>query len=229
MNEILLQVVNDEILTDSKTVAEKFNRRHGDVLRAVDRLINEIGQRNFADTPLFEKSYRVNEQNGQSYPVYSMNRDGFTLLAMGFTGKEALTWKLKYIEAFNEMERRLHSPELIDNRFELAKLIATTPNSKIPALMDLYPEYFAHRSAPGSLEYICDLNTSYTRWISDYGITLDWISDFPTTDIYLSYKSYCIENHLLSMGKKIFYKTLEDDFGLSRKQRSDGFRYFQTA
>ena len=36
-----------------------------------------------------------------------MNRDGFSLLAMGFTGKKALQWKLKYIEAFNEMEETL--------------------------------------------------------------------------------------------------------------------------
>lgn len=39
--------------------------------------------------------------------MYIMNRDGFSLLAMGFTGKKALEWKLKYINAFNEMERQL--------------------------------------------------------------------------------------------------------------------------
>lgn len=48
--------------------------------------------------------------------MYTMNRDGFTLLAMGFTGKEALEWKFKYIEAFNEMESKLNSPEFIMNR-----------------------------------------------------------------------------------------------------------------
>ena len=39
--------------------------------------------------------------------MYLMNRDGFSLLAMGFTGKEAVEWKLKYIEAFNAMEQQL--------------------------------------------------------------------------------------------------------------------------
>ena len=52
--------------------------------------------------------YKV-EGNNKSYPEYLMNRDGFTLLAMGFTGKEALQWKLKYIAAFNEMEQALNS------------------------------------------------------------------------------------------------------------------------
>jgi Rha family phage regulatory protein len=229
MNENLLQVVNDEIFTSSRRVAEKFNKNHKDILRKIEDIVIAIEESAILRPPhLFEISTYMTPQN-KLQPEYLMNRDGFTLLAMGFTGKEALTWKLKYIEAFNEMERRLHSQALIDNRFELAKLIATTPKSNLPALLDLYPEYFSHKSAPGSLEYISDLNTSYTKWIADYQITIDWISDFPTTDIYLSYKSYCTENHLLSMGKKIFYKTLEDDFGLSRGQRSDGFRYFKTA
>lgn len=42
-----------------------------------------------------------------------MNRDGFSLLAMGFNGKEALSWKLKYIEAFNKMEKAWNTPEQI--------------------------------------------------------------------------------------------------------------------
>jgi len=36
-----------------------------------------------------------------------MTRDGFTLIVMGFTGKEAMAWKLRYIEAFNAMEAEL--------------------------------------------------------------------------------------------------------------------------
>lgn len=48
--------------------------------------------------------------------MYLMNRDGFTLLAMGFTGKDALEWKLKYIQAFNEMEAKLNNPEFLVKR-----------------------------------------------------------------------------------------------------------------
>ena len=47
------------------------------------------------------------EYRGQKFPMYLMNRDGFILLVMGFTGKKALEWKLKYIEAFNAMEKQL--------------------------------------------------------------------------------------------------------------------------
>ena len=61
---------------------------------------------------MFHKVSYVNEQNGQEYKEYLMNRDGFSLLVMGFTGKEAMEWKIKYINAFNEMERKLAKPQL---------------------------------------------------------------------------------------------------------------------
>src|SRR5699024_2698036 len=54
----------------------------------------------------YETTY-IHPQNKQEYREFLMNRDGFTLLAMGFTGKKALEWKLKYIEAFNKMEQHI--------------------------------------------------------------------------------------------------------------------------
>ena len=54
---------------------------------------------------LFYRTKWTSEQNGQEYPAYIMNRDGFSLLVMGFTGKKALEWKVKYIQAFNAMEK----------------------------------------------------------------------------------------------------------------------------
>ena len=62
---------------------------------------------NFEHTQMFHKTTYINEQNKQQYPMYLMNKDGFSLLVMGFTGKEALKWKIKYIEAFNDMEQYL--------------------------------------------------------------------------------------------------------------------------
>ena len=55
--------------------------------------------------PMFIKSSYTHPQNKQTYPLYLMNRDGFSLLVMGFTGKTALEWKLQYIRAFNQMEK----------------------------------------------------------------------------------------------------------------------------
>lgn len=44
--------------------------------------------------------------------MYYMNRDGFSLLVMGFTGKKAIEWKIKFINAFNEMEKALRHPKI---------------------------------------------------------------------------------------------------------------------
>ena len=56
---------------------------------------------------MFVETIYVNEQNKQEYPMFIMNRDGFTLLAMGFTGEKAMRFKLDYIAAFNAMEKAL--------------------------------------------------------------------------------------------------------------------------
>ena len=81
-------------------VAEKFGKEHRNVLQNVDNLIAE----NLAVKSMFKlSSYKAD--NGQSYRQFYMNRDGFSLLVMGFTGKKALDWKLQYIKAFNQMEK----------------------------------------------------------------------------------------------------------------------------
>ena len=60
----------------------------------------------------------MDPQNGQTYKSYDMDRDGFSLLAMGFTGAKALKWKMAYIAAFNamqvEIDRQAKSGPMID-------------------------------------------------------------------------------------------------------------------
>ena len=92
----------------SLQVAEHFGKRHGDVIRAIRNLGCSDGyrERNFALT-----INRVPGPKGalRDEPMYHITRDGFALLAMGFTGKEAMRWKEAYIAAFNAMEAKLRS------------------------------------------------------------------------------------------------------------------------
>lgn len=90
---------NNEVVTDSLTVAEIFGKRHDNVMRDITNIINEVGVLNFEETPY------QNEQNKQWYPKFNMTKDGFTLLAMGLTGKKAMQFKLKYMSEFNRMEK----------------------------------------------------------------------------------------------------------------------------
>ena len=103
-----LVIMHDQqAVTSSLNIAEVFGKNHRDVLKAIDELKEGVAQ-NFADL-FFESSYE-HPQNNQNYRMFLMNRDGFTLLAMGFTGKEALQFKLKYITAFNQMENQMKQP-----------------------------------------------------------------------------------------------------------------------
>lgn len=106
MND-LVYLKNDEAVCDSLQVAEKFHKRHDKLVSEIERMYPGLIGRGCAQNgghPMFIKTTYIHHQNNQSYPKYIMNRDGFSLLVMGFTGKKALEWKLQYIKAFNQME-----------------------------------------------------------------------------------------------------------------------------
>jgi len=113
MNAQIAPVVfthNGVASTLSTTVAEVFEKPHNDVLKRIRALIPELGDRlgYFSQTVI----ERENPSGGEPIKstAYELTRDGFTLLAMGFTGKKALQFKLAYIDAFNRMDAELRKP-----------------------------------------------------------------------------------------------------------------------
>ena len=105
-NALVFQGSNGQPLTNSVLVAKKFGKSHDNVLKSIRAILNGGVLKN-NETPMFEEATYVNEQNGQTYPMFIMNRDGFTLLAMGFTGNKAMEFKIDYIGAFNKMEEQI--------------------------------------------------------------------------------------------------------------------------
>lgn len=101
MNELVI-MKDKQAVTSSLQVADTFGKEHRNVLANIGGLL-----KNKHTQHMFVKGTYINSQNGQSYPEYYMNRDGFTLLAMGFTGDKALQFKLQYIDAFNKMEQQV--------------------------------------------------------------------------------------------------------------------------
>lgn len=90
----------EKLVTTSLKVAEVFEKDHKNVLQSIENLAAEKSAAKF----FTESTY---SSRGKEYPMYEMDRDGFSLLVMGFTGEKALQWKIKYIEAFNAMESEL--------------------------------------------------------------------------------------------------------------------------
>jgi Rha family phage regulatory protein len=101
------------LTVSSRQVAEDFEKDHKNIIRDIEELkrgwlkIEQPPQELHNIESLFIESTYVHPQNKQTYKCYELTRDGFSLLVMGFTGKKALEWKLKYIEAFNLMEKKL--------------------------------------------------------------------------------------------------------------------------
>lgn len=109
--EELIKVTYDENYkqpaVSSLQIAEDFGKQHKDVLETIRKMTAE----NSALLEMFYETTYKSIQN-KKLPMYLMNRDGFSLLVMGFTGKDALDWKLKYINAFNAMEKAIANPQI---------------------------------------------------------------------------------------------------------------------
>lgn len=92
---------------------KKFNKQHKHVISSIKNLINSDEK-----SAQFYVLGSYVDDSGKSNPMYIMNRDGFSLLTMGFTGKQALRFKLEFIEAFNQMEQTLRA--IIKNQLSQA-------------------------------------------------------------------------------------------------------------
>lgn len=120
MNEIVFRGTNDQALTNSLLVAKSFGKEHKHVLDSIRKLIDGCAE--ISADPMFEETTYVNEQNGQTYPMYLMNRDGFTLLVMDFKGKRAMQFKLEYIKAFNSMEEQIKASQKPKSQLEILQM-----------------------------------------------------------------------------------------------------------
>lgn len=157
MNELVFRGQNDQVLTTSLKVAEVFEKEHKHVLDAVRKLFTA---ENSAVKQMFQESTYLNERN-QSQPMFVMNRDGFTLLAMSFNGKKALEFKIAYINAFNAMEAELkrQKPALPDLDLKVrfiewsAKFLGVNDAGKLLMARKLAEEY-------GTQQYLPDYVTS---------------------------------------------------------------------
>ncbi|EAJ1438367.1 Rha family transcriptional regulator [Campylobacter coli] len=118
---------NHRVFCTSMDIARVFEKRHDNVLKAIRNIIIDLKAigtsndiQNFAEVVRISKT--TNPKNGKlvnrKIPMYNLTRDGFSLLAMGFTGKKAMKWKMSFLNAFNQMERSLYNQfKLSDNKY----------------------------------------------------------------------------------------------------------------
>lgn len=155
MNEIILSTQNGEPVASSRQIAENFEKRHDHVMRDIDTFKKDVP--NFGEM-FFEAE--APDSYGRPQRTYLMNRDGFSLLVMGFTGKAALEWKVKYIAAFNEMEKKLAQRPQIQagNSLQALNLLVKSLNEQQDAMNRLQVNVDAQSAAIEKLEEQNELN-----------------------------------------------------------------------
>jgi Rha family phage regulatory protein len=110
-----LTVIDGIAFCTSLQVAEHFDKTHANVLKDIERTIEQVLEnseevKSYSTENLFQKAdYTLTNNLGHSVkkPMYLLTRDGFTLLAMSYTGAKAMQFKLAYMDAFNRMEEAL--------------------------------------------------------------------------------------------------------------------------
>lgn len=101
-----LVIMHDQqAVTTSLILAEAFEKQHKHVIEAIEKKISTAENSALLKNMFVEDSYIAS--NGKQNKMYYLNRDGFTFIAMGFTGHKADEFKLKYIDAFNQMEKQI--------------------------------------------------------------------------------------------------------------------------
>ncbi|WP_250186131.1 Rha family transcriptional regulator [Escherichia coli] len=123
----MVQAKNGEVVTTSRKIAKYFGKRHGDVLRKIEQVkadcSREFSQRNFASADYID-------EQGKVRPMYSLTKDGWIMVVMGFTGKAAAAIKESYIAAFNwmaeQLSRRMAIGEEMQHRYAISKRLVRT-------------------------------------------------------------------------------------------------------
>lgn len=157
MNKII-NILNQEgqLVVTSRQISEDFRKRNSHVVEAIENKIKSLTAENseVEISKLFIPT--TYNHNGNEYKEYLLTRDGFTFIVMGFTGAKADAWKLKYIEAFNKMEKAIKEQQLPKLSKELQAILmldekAVEMDSRISNLEERMT------IETGSQKVLCDL------------------------------------------------------------------------
>lgn len=106
-------IENNEVVTDSLNVAQVFGKRHDNVIQAIENIIEmEINSKEYFKECDYINVHATGINKNRKYKKYDLTKEGFTLLVMGFTGSEAMKFKMMYINEFNRMEQELKNRDL---------------------------------------------------------------------------------------------------------------------
>ena len=170
MNNLVI-MKNQQAVTTSLQVADVFKKEHRHILEAIDRLQKDV--------PNFRQMFVEGSEPdsyGRDRRIYYMSRDGFTLLAMGFTGQKALQFKLQYIDAFNQMENHIKNglPETPEEKLLLTMDVTNRTVKRVTKVENRVTDLEENQTlAPGEYNYIThQVNKAVARYIQAHKLSL---------------------------------------------------------
>ncbi|MEM1455728.1 ORF6C domain-containing protein [Pediococcus pentosaceus] len=176
MNELVI-MKDQQAVTTSLQVAEVFGKNHKHVLDAIQNKIDSAENSAQYDSMFAQGEYK--DKSGKRNKMYYMNRDGFTFIAFGFTGKKADEFKLKYIEAFNNMEKAIKKEriQLPSNPMDVLELIfeANKNTDRKVERIDNDVKYLKDNQRIDSAEYSYiskQVSKKVNEYIDMHGLTL---------------------------------------------------------
>lgn len=152
MKDLVFKDGSNRVLTNSLLVAEKFDKRHADVIRSIEKILSTEDESLNAKMRLAFVSASYEDSTGKSNPMYVMNRKGFSILVMGYNGVQALRFKSDFYDAFDVMEARLKELQV--------------PQSYAAALRQLADEVEAKEKAQFLLEQKTEQLDESMKWYS---------------------------------------------------------------
>lgn len=221
MNE-LVKVVEGHARADSRTVAALFDKRHDSVLRSIDGLLEQQPDllHNFVE---MVDVVDIGSSAQREARGFEMDRKGFALLAMGFTGAKALEWKVRFIDAFDAMERALASglapgggimgtPEAIE---QLKLSLALVREMRATFGPNAARKVWAQLGLPTPLTELPRRNyvpppLSIVDWRSGRVVPTGETERIKVSDLYEDYCKWCETNHRLATNMTVFGRALNE-------------------
>lgn len=199
---------NNKALVSSRLVAERFSKEHKNVISKIESIIKVWKNDNELKNKLVEYFILSNyiDEKGEKRKEYLLTRDGFSFIAMGFTGRDADLWKVKYIEAFNKMElfiREKLSSEWQETRIK-GKLARRNETDII--MTDLIPLAISQGSKNAGKLYI-----TYSKLVNDcVGIPAKSRDKATRRVLDVIYNLENLIEHVISeeVGKGTYYKDI---------------------
>jgi len=179
--EVKFDISESGFSVSSRDIASVFEKRHDHVIRDIELIIKDLNSLSIGDLPKIGEIF-YSDKYGRKQKAYQLDRDAFSLLVMGFTGKKAFEWKVKYIDAFNKMEEMLKEPtdtkQLEERNEQLEKQIQATSRELI-IQTEIFKQKENHLMKVASLGYLVqaspdsiDTNTFVKMLMKEDGIDI---------------------------------------------------------